>query len=381
MSRHKCKWTALTSSNHCCPHCAASCMVALSSLCCESLSSVCPAFWTGFLHLSASFATLLSSVPLLTASLILLCQPSCSFSPFDLISLYWVFKIPIGKRWAASHYRTAFQNQFRFASSEHYWLTKARGPEKLLKQNCRDILSLLAWIKWRNAISIFLYLIEFLNFDAPQYWLTLLCTSHHHIYPKKWSIPKHICFCTVVFRCWRLKTQCLDKNSVWLYFNHPYSIQDTLYFDLWLPANKKVKKIKEGNQSVKQWLRLHTAEIIVLYRKLMRKLHKELCKPEQLLAGTLLSSCSQMVCRTSKAIIHYPVKCFIYFHHAMKQMEQRGMDHMHSRGIEQKIPKTPNLFWPGFPCAYVYIKDELTQALQLKPGRKGEDFLPKIQFT
>lgn len=95
------------------------------------------------------------------------------------------------------------------------------------------------------------------------------------------------------------------------------------------------------------------------YRKLMRKLHKELCKPEQLLARTLLSSCSKMVCGTSKAIIHYPVKYFIYFHHAMKQMEQRGMDHKGTSTAEpqnKKFQKLPTSFGLASPVHMCILK-------------------------
>lgn len=233
MSRHKCKWTALTLSSHCSPRCAASCMGALSLLCSESLSSVCPAFWTGFLHLSASFAPLLSSIPLLTASLILLCQPSCSFSPFDLISLHRVFKISIGKSITLQN-SISEPVQSTTDWSKRPWKSSCIELQRHLQSSSLD--------KMEKCHFHFPLLNgELLNFVAPQYGLTLLCTSHH-IYPKKWPIPQYICICTVSFKGRRLKIECLDKNSVCLYFIYPCSVRDTFHFDLWLPENKRSKK-------------------------------------------------------------------------------------------------------------------------------------------
>lgn len=224
MSRHKCKWTALTLSNHCSPHCAASCMVALSLLCSESLSSVCPAFWTGFLHLSASFTPLLSSIPLLTASLILLCQPSCSFSPFDLISLHRVFKIPIGKSITLQN-SISEPVQSTTDWSKRPWKSSCKELQRRLQSSSLDKMK-------KCHFHIPLLNREFLNFVAPQYWLTLLCTSHHHIYPKKCPIPQNFCICTVCFRGWRLQIECLDKNSGWFYFIYPRSVWDIVFLSL-----------------------------------------------------------------------------------------------------------------------------------------------------
>lgn len=124
-------------------------------------------------------------------------------------------------------------------------LTEARGTEETVAYGCTDIRSLLARIRWRNTISILLHSIEssFALFVAPEYWVTLLCASHHRIHPQKWQIPPKSCTCTVSFRCRGLRKECLHKTSDWLYFIHP------LHFGLWLPA-KEVKKIGEGNQFV-----------------------------------------------------------------------------------------------------------------------------------
>lgn len=44
----------------------------------------------------------------------------------------------------------------------------------------------------------------------------------------------------------------------------------------------------------------------------------------------------------------------------------------------QKLPTSLGRAW--LPLSNVHLKDEPTRALQLKPGKNREDFLPKIQF-
>lgn len=64
----------------------------------------------------------------------------------------------------------------------------------------------------------------------------------------------------------------------------------------------------------------------------------------------------------SKATIHYSVKCFIHFHHAMKWTEQRAMDHDGASTAELQnekfliLPHLPNPPWPGFPCPKHILK-------------------------
>lgn len=76
----------------------------------------------------------------------------------------------------------------------------------------------------------------------------------------------------------------------------------------------------------------------------------------------------------SKATIHYSVKPFIHFHHVMKWMERRGMDHDGASTAEPQnknfliLPPllNPSLAW--LPLSNAHLKDEPTWTLELKPG-------------
>lgn len=110
--------------------------------------------------------------------------------------------------------------------------------------------SLLAQIRWRNTISIFLYT-EFLllHFFCPRIPVKIVYKPPPHPSPEVADSPGS-CICPMFFRCRGLK---IDKISDWLYFIHPCCIWDTLHSSLWLPANKEVKKFGERNQFAAQY--------------------------------------------------------------------------------------------------------------------------------
>lgn len=77
----------------------------------------------------------------------------------------------------------------------------------------------------------------------------------------------------------------------------------------------------------------------------------------------------------SKATFHYSVKCFIHFHHAMKQTEQRSVDHSGASTAQPQNenslyypPSQPPLVW--LPLSNIHLKEKPAQALQLRSATR-----------